>query len=389
MDQTNVIVFSSVQMEYVTKVVKLTDKPVRFICSLSEQDYRRLAGGSRWQRLGLRVQMYLGFPVKLAWGAVWAPRNSILLVSSNPFFSPLLAWVCSRISRPKVVHWRCDLYPDALVVARTIKAGGFLERFIGHVQRLMHLTCDDVVSVGDYLRIHAEMRWGRPRCGHYIDNVPSDENQFSSNLTPLPGALVFHYGGQLGHMHEPASFLEFIRTAQHIDKGVRFDFRMSGVHREGFSRELARLGLSASGPVANAQWKLLIAEFQLGLVSLSPGGATVSLPSKIYSMMAGGLAIVAICPVWSDLAQIILKAESGWVINNSPFESVEELLKGDYAANCAAQRSLDLVAEDSARLVELLLADRNLVEQRRKAAVRAAHGAFGVAELKRRWAEVL
>lgn len=376
-------------MEYVSKIVKLTDKPVRFICSLSEQDYRRLAGGSRWQRLGLRLQMYVGYPLKLAWVALWAPRGAILLVSSNPFFSPLLAWGCSRISRPKVVHWRCDLYPDALVVAGTIKAGGGIERVIGLVQRLMHQTCDEVVSVGDYLRIHAESRWGRPRSGHYIDNVPSDENQFNVTLAPLPGALVFHYGGQLGHMHEPESLLEFVRTAQGVGPGVTFDFRMSGVHRDAFSRGLSALGLTLDGPVANAQWKGLIAKFQIGLVSLSPGGATVSLPSKIYSMMAGGLAIVAICPAWSDLARIIKEAECGWVINNSPFETIEELRKGDYSLNCSLRRTPDLIAADSLQLVNELLSNRMLVEQRRKNAVNAAHTAFSVPELKRRWAEVL
>jgi hypothetical protein len=389
MRSTHVIVFSSVQMEYVAKIAILTDKPVTQVYSLSEQDYRRLAGGSRCQRIWLRLRMYLLYVGKLCWVSLWAPRHAVLLVSSNPFFSPLLAWGCSRIARPTVIHWRCDLYPDALVVAGTIKHGGIMERLIGLVQILMQRYCDGVVSVGDCLRLHTEARWGRPRRSYYIDNVPSDETQFAPVIKTNPSGLILHYGGQLGHMHEPESLLGFVRVALQSGPSVRFDFRVSGVHRNRFAQGLEEMGLVANGPVPNAQWKTLIKDFQIGLVSLSPGGATVSLPSKIYSMMAGGLAIVAICPAWSDLARIIRDTECGWVINNSPFERVEELHRGVYAPNCEAKREPGLMAIDATQLVAHLLANPDLVEQRRKNAVRAARTTYGVSELRHRWTEVL
>jgi hypothetical protein len=386
---TRVIVFSSVQMEYVAKMPKLIELPVEQVYSLTEQEYRRLAAGTGLVRVRLRLAMYVGYPLRVLWAALRAPGSTALLVSSNTFFAPLLAWLGSRAGRPAVIHWRCDLYPDALVVAGTIPAGSLVERVIGGVQRWMNRTCDQVVSVGDFLQEHAEARWGRPRGRHCIDNVPSDETKFAPRLGASAGSLGFHYGGQLGYMHEPESLAAFVRAARRLGgPAVRFDFRMSGAYRAQFVALVRDLGLEVQGPVANAEWKVLIEDFQIGLVSLSPGGATVSLPSKIYSMMAGGLAIVAVCPAWSDLARIIRDTECGWVVNNSPFTTVAELQVGDYRANCEARRAPDEVAADSERLVAELLAQPERVEACRQKAVQASHATYGVAELRRRWARV-
>ena len=64
-------------------------------------------------------------------------------------------------------------------------------------------------------------------------------------------------------------------------------------------------------------WRSYIKNFDIGIVTLTPGGASVCLPSKTYAMMAGGLAILAITPEWSDLAQLIKNNQAGWVFDNS------------------------------------------------------------------------
>lgn len=369
---------------------KMVDVPVRQVFSITELKYRQLAAGSRLARLRLRLAMYIWYPLKVLSVAMLARSTTVLIVSSNTFFAPLLAWACSRMQRPVIVHWRCDLYPDALVVARNIPEGGWVEYVIGCVQWLMNRTCDQVVAVGSLLLEHANYRWGKPRRSTFIDNVPSDETSFFHVIERTPTSLGFHYGGQMGYMHEPDSMASFVRVAL-LAGGprVHFDFRMSGAYRPQFEAAIRDTGLVVNGPIENAQWKVLIQNYQIGLVSLSPGGATVSLPSKIYSMLAGGLAIVAICPTWSDLAEIVHTTESGWVINNSPYQTVTQLTEGDYAINCQTRRSLAEVEAESGRLVAELLGDHKEVERRQRNAVRAAQEVFGLPELRRRWSAVL
>lgn len=385
-----VILFSSVQMEYISKMRKLCARPIREVYSLKEHEYRQLAKGSKWDRCRLRLIMYIIFPVRLFWVSLMARKGQTLLVSSNPFFAPLVAWLGSRIRRPELVHWLTDTYPDALVVAGVISRGRILEKIIGCVQSRINQTCDHIVFVGQRLMQHAQQRWGHARKATYIDNVPSDETLFLPFKAGSNGTIILHYGGQLGYMHDMESLLRgVIHVTTNKIPEIVFDFRISGVHQRRFAEGLERTGIEVGDPVTNAIWKEMINDFHIGLVSLSPGGATVSLPSKVYAMMAGGLAIVAICPAWSDLAQIICESECGWVVNNSPYSDFMELTQGDYEARSAEQRPADEVGREFAVLVERLAAERSVVEKARSNALKAGHGRFGLRELGQRWSSVL
>jgi hypothetical protein len=106
-------------------------------------------------------------------------------------------------------------------------------------------------------------------------------------------------------------------------------------------------------------------------------------------MMAGGLAIVAICPAWSDLSRLVRESQCGIVINNSPFETVEQLERGDYLENCYAKRSPNDISAEFKTAVMHLLDHRDLLEQMRHNAREAAHTRYGSAALRARWAGVI
>jgi hypothetical protein len=385
-----ILVFSSVNMEYVRRMPTLLPYPTRAVYSLREDEYRRLSGGSRWSRLKLRAIMYLAYPARVAWAAAFAPKSSILIVSSNTFFAAFVAWVASRFRRPTLVHWICDVFPDALVVAGAIPQGGLIEFGIGSVQRMMTRTSTGIVYVGELLRQHAERRWGRSPRAFYIDNVPTDEGLFQPPRAVMGKKLVLHYGGQLGLMHEPESLARCVDAAiARWRSEVTFDFRLSGIHRERFARAIASTGIECHGPMPPEQWRELIRDFHVGLVSLSVGGATVSLPSKIYAMMAAGLAIVAICPAWSDVGQIVQRHRCGWVINNSPFDSLADVERGNYVANTAATVPAEEVAVRFCTLLERLLANPGEVARARHNSRCASAETFSTLALRRRWAEAL
>ena len=99
-------------------------------------------------------------------------------------------------------------------------------------------------------------------------------------------------------------------------------------------------------------WRKDIRNFHVGLVSLSPGGASVCLPSKTYSMMAGGLSIIGICPEWSDLANLIKEMDAGWVVNNSIYSSTSQLKSGEKKRALRAQPFRTTVIETT--IIEIL-----------------------------------
>ncbi len=63
-----------------------------------------------------------------------------------------------------------------------------------------------------------------------------------------------------------------------------------------------------------------LAACDVGLISFMPGMAGVSVPSRMYNMMAAGRPIIAVTDSDSELAEVVREEEIGWVV--APGDSV-------------------------------------------------------------------
>jgi len=52
----------------------------------------------------------------------------------------------------------------------------------------------------------------------------------------------------------------------------------------------------------------------VALVTMKPGAEGLVMPSKTYSAMMAGQAILAVCPLESDLADTVRQDDAGWVV---------------------------------------------------------------------------
>ena len=83
-------------------------------------------------------------------------------------------------------------------------------------------------------------------------------------------------------------------------------------------------------------------------------------------MMAGGLSIVAICPIWSDLSSLITTNNCGWIVNNSPYVNIDTLQNGDYLFKVKEKCSTDLIANDFIQQIRYIISDKKLIYTFRK-----------------------
>ena len=359
---------------------------------VEEGAYRRLAAGGRWRRGWLRCQMYLGYPLFLGWRALRAPRGSTFVVTSNTFYAPLLVAWLGRGRQLRVVHLLYDLFPDALVVAGKIGWEHWRMRAMAALARRTQRSCAGTVYLGHFLRRHAESQWGPAPQAAVID-ISADARDFPDDqpLTP-PLPLTVHYGGQLGHMHDAESLIHAVRhllTVDQMREKVRFSFFISGSQCARLREALQDPAVEIRPTVPNESWRSLARHFPLGLVTLTPGGAAVCLPSKTYAMMAAGMAIIAICPVWSDLGRLVLDHDIGWVVSNSP--STEAPVPGSpgYWERLNARRPTHAVASDFTDLLRRLLLCPQEIQDKRARARRVMSTAFGFESLRRRWTDFL
>ena len=102
---------------------------------------------------------------------------------------------------------------------------------------------------------------------------------------------------------------------------------------------------------------------QIALVTMSEGSQDVVMPSKTYSAMMAGQAILAVAPEDSDLVDLIKDADCGWWVTPGNVEEFQKCLFN-------------------------IQSDKDLLLEKRHNAFRVAHEKYGQDCLAKQWVKV-
>jgi colanic acid biosynthesis glycosyl transferase WcaI len=296
-----------------------------------------------WHFFALRWRMYVSYPLFAAFRALRGPRK-ILIVTTNPFFLPLLLGCVAKIRRHRVFQWLFDLYPDALIASGRFDRRSPVALVLSWVTRRTLQICDATVFLGRIQREYVIQTYGEGGRSAVIP-VGGDASPFTDTESrlvrqrPVGGPLVFVYSGHFGRMHDfevlQSGIRELYRSST-LNEAARagrvcFKFHASGPNLEQLLEGLPlRSGegyqarfpngsefgwrLEVGGNLEAAPWSELMRSGHVALVTVVPPAAKVLMPSKTYSAMLAGQAVLAICPLDSDLAETVLENRCGWVI---------------------------------------------------------------------------
>jgi len=294
------------------------------------EDYRRTTG--RLPRLLLRLRLYVEYCFTVAWFMRVGPgrTTSVNIVTTNPFFMPWFVNVLSRQPQRTNICLLWDLYPEALIASGMVKAGSLRARCVAAITRRALLDSGATVILGTGMRDYVQSLYPSVRRPTVIP-VGADGSAFKRD--PLPRwergqPLTILYSGAMGHMHEIDTLVRYFQGP--LPGAVRFRFHSTGV---GYERLKAAIGslpavttgqVTLAGTLDDADWTHEMLNAHIGLVTMAPGAERVVMPSKTYSAMAAGQAILAVCPPDADLAGVITKHDCGWVI---PPDDVEGLAR--------------------------------------------------------------
>jgi colanic acid biosynthesis glycosyl transferase WcaI len=290
------------------------DAGTRFV--IKEDEYRGATG--RVARLALRAGAYGIYPLRLAAAMRSRLRPDVAVVCTNTFFAP---WVAERVASRRgtpVVHWVYDLFPDVLVLAGTMKEGSMGEKLL---RRLVRDTFDRAaanVFLGERLRAHAESRFGPiPRSTVIAVGCDSSPFRLAPPKDRPPGLpLRMLYCGNMGRMHDVETIVGVLR--QGLPEGVEIEFRGNGAGFRILESTVKALNLGTrvkmGGSLAEGEWVRAMLGAEVALVTMRKGAEGLVVPSKAYSAMASGQAVLAICPGASDLADSVRANDCGWVV---------------------------------------------------------------------------
>lgn len=300
--------------------------PCREHCAVSQEDYRTARG--LHGRLDLRLRTYAQYPVRIARRFRRVPLGHRAVISSNTFYAPWLAMRAGR-GRPFIVHWVLDLYPDALIAARKLRAGSGL---VSLMRRVMRDTFDRAaanVFLGRRLLAHAEETFGPIPRAHVIP-VGADGRPFA-NCVPQPRTrdeCRILYCGNFGHMHEVETVVAVLHEG--LPANIELEFRGNGAGMASLDRgrqQWATTGVRLGPNLPDQEWVAAMMDADVALVTMREGAQGVVFPSKAYSALVAGQAILAVCPPDSDLADLVNAHDAGWIVAPGNSRGLAEMLR--------------------------------------------------------------
>lgn len=340
-----------------------------------------LAARGRAGRLAFRFRAYVRYPLRLIADFLLRREPRLAIVTSNTFFVP---WLAARLGgrRRRIIHLVYDLYPETLVQAGIIRAGGMAERILGRIVRDTFRRSAANVMLGARLAEHVRRRHGEAASppgrlriipvGAVAVRGPADDAEDSPPTTSRgpqdrgkKAKVAILYCGNMGHLHDVETVAQYLKGTE--DDGVDWRFQATGAGYERFKAELGnprRSGLHLGASLGDEEWAAAMRSAAVALVTMREGAEKILMPSKTYSALRAGQAILAVCPQESDLADLVRRHDCGWVVE-----------PGDVAGFARAVR-------------EIATGPAALARRRRNASM-AGESEYSIAAVGRQWAGLL
>ncbi len=291
------------------------------------------------RNLPRRLWSWMRFALVSFAGVLRLPGQPFLLVVTNPPFLPHVAWIAHKLRGNPYGLLVWDIYPDHVIKMGWIRTNGLVARLWNRVNARVMLDARVVITLGDRMREALERQLGRNAAELQIDVIPNwadtnllrpmakPENRFAMEHDQVDKVTVL-YSGNMGITHGLETLVE---SAGMLRGDPRISFLLigDGLGREQIEGKVVASGLSNVKLLPRQPWENLphsLAAGDIAVVTQAPGSEHLSLPSKVYSLMAAGCAVVACTNGESDLAELVRTRKLGSVCAQGDAPAVAEAI---------------------------------------------------------------
>ena len=294
---------------------------------------------TKGSRVGARLLDYLRFHLISTWaGLTLTKQVDVLFVPSPPLTIGLSAWLLSLFKRAPFIYNVQEIYPD-VAVKLGVLTNPTLIRLLEAMERFIYRRAQKITVISD--RFAQQLRHkGVP--DHQLAIIPNfvdtefitpqpRQNAFSAAHN-LDHKFVVLYAGNIGLTQGFESIMAAARALQEIP-AIHFLIVGDGTRRTWLEAELQREpapNVTLLPYQARSAVPLIYATADLCLVPLKKGTAHDTFPSKIYTIMAAQRPVIASTDDQSELADLVHRADCGWVIPPDDAPSLEQTIRTAY-----------------------------------------------------------
>jgi len=252
-------------------------------------------------------------------------QGDIVLVVTNPPTLPFVVFLACKLRRARLILRIEDVYPDAMIAAGMVRPGSVVVRVLNFMHRSLYRNVDRVIVLGrDMLHLvqkrlqlnaaHVTIITNWADCGE-ITPLERNRNPLLQKLG-LANKFVVQYSGNMGRTHDLEGLVQCARMLE-SEQAIHFLFIGTGA-KEGWLRRTTReLGLgnvTILPPQPRADLAQSLNACDLAVISFVEGMAGVSVPSRMYNILAAGKPILAVTDADSELALVVHEEGVGWLV---------------------------------------------------------------------------
>lgn len=250
------------------------------------------------------------------------------------FSVPPFAYLLSLILRRRFSVFMWDVYPDALKIA-DIKETNLIYRFWENSNKNLFKKAHKLYTIGDSLKtlmaqytesdkIKVINLWSGL---NHIENIEKHKNPFIKKYK-LEDKFIVQYSGNIGSGHNIETIIEVAKLTKKendilyliIGRGQKYKLVQEIVKQ----KNLNNIFILPFLPDDMIQYSLRAAD--IGIVLINKRAANVSIPSKIYNLIAVGTPVLSISPEDSSVNSIVNKYEIGKNFNNNKTSEIKNFI---------------------------------------------------------------
>lgn len=218
-------------------------------------------------------------------------ETDICMLTSPPFFMAFLCSCFARLAKVKYLFDVRDRYPTVLVDLGVISEGGFLERWLKKMEKMIYENAEYTITVTTGLLRNLQRDY--PKVDFHLVRNGFDENAFCQTLLGKPKRNHFTvvYHGRLGRFYNSMALLRIIELVEKIDNEVRF-LLIGDLPEEVSAQKLSNLEIMPALRVDDLAKQLVSCHLGICLLLDLPA-MTSAFPAKAYDFIGAGLPMFA------------------------------------------------------------------------------------------------
>ncbi len=285
-----------------------------------------------------RLMNFASTSLSIGWRALFSIKrdDKVLVVTNPPLLPFLIRWVC-RLKGARFVLLVHDVYPDVFVPLGLMQSSHPFYRMLSQANGKLYASADRVVVLGrDMARLVEGKSMGLAQViviSNWGDTdeiipMPKAENALLQKLN-LTDKFVVHYSGNHGRTHDLLSIIEAAKLLED-ERDVHFLFIGEG---SGKAEVVARAGklelenVTFCTFVDRAELNTSLNAADVSVLAFKKGMAGISVPSRLYNLMAAGKPILGVVDNNSEVADVICEAKLGVAVSpESPRDLAEQII---------------------------------------------------------------